>query len=59
MYTVSDVSSVQVASLNEWVVIMYQGIDATGEDKQPVMNNSPIAAIFFVVFIFAGAYECS
>ena len=45
----------KVASLNEWVVIMYQGIDATGEDEQPITNNSPIAAGFFVIFIFAGA----
>jgi hypothetical protein len=45
----------QVASLNEWVFIMYQGIDAVGENEQPEQNNSPIAAIFFIVFIFAGA----
>lgn len=45
----------QVASLNDWTIIMYQGIDARGENLQPQQNNSPLAAIYFVVFIFAGS----
>jgi len=45
----------KVAALNEWVPIMYQGVDAVGEDLQPQENNSPVAALFFVTFVFVGA----
>merc|ERR1740133_921748 len=44
----------KVASLNEWVPIMYQGIDSRGPDLQPKEGNGPAAALFFVVFVFAG-----
>jgi hypothetical protein len=45
----------KVAALNQWSPIMYQGIDAVGEDLQPQQNNSPVAALFFIIFVFVGA----
>ena len=34
---------------------MYQGMDIRGIDEQPRENASPAAALFFIIFIFAGA----
>ena len=45
----------KVASLDQWVTIMYQGIDAVGNDEQPKQNTAPVAALYFVIFVFTGA----
>lgn len=46
----------EMASLEMWLSIMYNGIDAVGIDKQPVLNNDPYICIFFIVFIVVGSF---
>lgn len=46
----------EMATLEMWLSIMYDGVDAVGVDKQPVLNNNPYISIFFVIFIIVGAF---
>ncbi|KAA8495059.1 Sodium channel protein type 10 subunit alpha [Porphyridium purpureum] len=46
----------EVASLSNWLDIMYAAMDATGENMQPVEDNQFAACIYFVAFIFVGSF---
>merc|ERR1719181_626251 len=35
---------------------MYSGVDAVDIDMQPMRNNSPVMAIFFMAFILVGGF---
>eukprot|EP00808_Paulinella_micropora_P016231 g27052.t1 len=41
----------QVATLSGWSNIMYAAIDSTGVDQGPEYRNSPLAGIYFIIFI--------
>jgi hypothetical protein len=34
---------------------MWQGVDATQVHHLPIRQNSPVASIFFIIYIIAGA----
>lgn len=39
-----------------WISVMSNGVDATGIDKQPKLNNNRWVTIYFVVFIIFGTF---
>ena len=45
----------EIATLDEWLEVMYSAQDIVGTDKQPRLNNSGMNAIFFVLFICVGS----
>jgi hypothetical protein len=45
-----------VSTLESWPDIMYQAVDGQGTKKGPKVNANPIAAYFFVIFIFIGSF---
>ncbi|XP_075929779.1 voltage-dependent T-type calcium channel subunit alpha-1I-like isoform X1 [Petromyzon marinus] len=40
-----------LASKDGWVNIMYDGLDAVGEDLQPVRNHNPWMLLYFISFL--------
>ncbi|KAM4583766.1 voltage-dependent T-type calcium channel subunit alpha-1I-like [Odontesthes bonariensis] len=40
-----------LASKDGWVNIMYHGLDAVGNDQQPVTNNNPWMLLYFISFL--------
>jgi hypothetical protein len=49
---INSISTLFQASTTEmWILIMYDGIDATKPGQQPLRNSHPAMAIFFVVFM--------
>jgi len=46
----------EMATLEGWLVVMYSGVDAAGEDKHPVRDYNPSACVFFVIFIIVGSF---
>ena len=40
-----------MASKDGWVQIMYQGIDAVGEDREPIENYNEWRMIYFIGFL--------
>ncbi|EEH58460.1 voltage-gated ion channel superfamily [Micromonas pusilla CCMP1545] len=46
----------ETATLENWLFIMYHGVDTTSLDHQPVRDASPYLALFFVVFIIVGSF---
>lgn len=45
-----------VASFEGWLDVMYDAVDATDVDMQPVFMAHPEAAAFFVIFIIVGSF---
>lgn len=45
-----------ITSLENWPSLMYLAIDATDQDKAPVLNNNPAAAYYFIVFILINSF---
>ncbi|XP_077958886.1 voltage-dependent T-type calcium channel subunit alpha-1G isoform X2 [Gasterosteus aculeatus] len=45
-----------LASKDGWVDIMYNGLDAVGVDKQPVMNHNPWMLLYFISFLLIVAF---
>lgn len=45
-----------IASLEGWPDIMYQAIDSSEVDKGPILNNNPVTALYFVLFILIGSF---
>jgi hypothetical protein len=45
-----------VITRRAWLDVMYSGMDVTKEGHQPVRDASPHNALFFVVFLFVGAF---
>ncbi|XP_033633746.1 sodium channel protein 1 brain-like isoform X2 [Asterias rubens] len=46
----------QVATFEGWLEVIQASVDSRGPDMQPSYEASPIAYIFFVVFIIFGAF---
>ena len=44
------------ATFEGWMEVMDDAVDSTEIDKQPVFENSFIAYLFFLVFIFVGSF---
>ena len=38
-----------------WVDVMYNGLDATGIDKQPKVNSNVPIILYFVAFMIVGS----
>ena len=47
---------VEVASLDEWVDVMFDAMDVTKLYEQPKTNNSWGGAIFFILFVAIGSF---
>ena len=45
----------EIATLDEWVDVMYAAMDITNFNVQPALNNSSVNAVFFVLFICIGS----
>ncbi|WZN63876.1 voltage-gated calcium/sodium channel protein [Chloropicon roscoffensis] len=45
----------EIATLDEWLEVMYASQDISGTDRQPIMNKSSTNAVFFVLFICIGS----
>eukprot|EP00002_Diphylleia_rotans_P018406 TRINITY_DN3563_c0_g1_i4.p1 TRINITY_DN3563_c0_g1~~TRINITY_DN3563_c0_g1_i4.p1 ORF type:complete len:1670 (+),score=301.84 TRINITY_DN3563_c0_g1_i4:113-5122(+) len=45
-----------IATFDDWLSLMFSGVDATGIDKQPQFNNRPQMILYFVLFIIFGAF---
>ena len=45
-----------VASLEGWPDIMIATVDATGVDKGPAKEATPIYAVFYMIFILIGSF---
>ena len=46
----------EMSTLEMWLDVMYNGIDAVGVDRQPRRDHNIAVAIFFVTFIIIGAF---
>nr|XP_056713191.1 sodium channel protein type 5 subunit alpha-like [Euleptes europaea] len=46
----------QVATFKGWMDIMYAAVDATGDERQPVFENSLYMYLYFVIFIIFGSF---
>mmetsp|Transcript_3119 Transcript_3119/g.7221 ORF Transcript_3119/g.7221 Transcript_3119/m.7221 type:complete len:1718 (+) Transcript_3119:685-5838(+) len=46
----------EIATLENWLGIMYHGVDMTEIDVQPIRDHNPFYCIFFVVFIIVGSF---
>eukprot|EP00347_Sterkiella_histriomuscorum_P004762 403359206 len=45
-----------VSSLENWVDVLYQAVDATIADNGPIQDNFPPYAFYFVIFILIGTF---
>ena len=46
----------EIGTLEGWVDIMYLGMDSVSHETAPIKDNRPLVAIYFVLFVFLGAY---
>lgn len=46
----------EMSTLEMWLDVMYNGIDAVGVDQQPERDHNITVAIFYVAFIIIGAF---
>eukprot|EP00817_Percolomonadidae_sp_ATCC50343_P003370 CAMPEP_0117433000 /NCGR_PEP_ID=MMETSP0758-20121206/12422_1 /TAXON_ID=63605 /ORGANISM="Percolomonas cosmopolitus, Strain AE-1 (ATCC 50343)" /LENGTH=2577 /DNA_ID=CAMNT_0005223347 /DNA_START=40 /DNA_END=7770 /DNA_ORIENTATION=- len=49
-------SLTEVASLSEWAVVMYKGMDVVGVDRQPQRDFAPYYSIYFILYILVGSF---
>jgi hypothetical protein len=45
-----------ISSLEGWPDIMFACVDAFDVEKGPVINTSPVASYFFILFVFIGSF---
>lgn len=45
-----------LSSIDGWVDIMYEGIDAVGVDKQPIVNYNEAMILFYIIFLLVGGF---
>jgi len=45
-----------LCSIDGWVDIMYQGIDAVGPDEEPVEGANDINSLYFIAFLLIGGF---
>ena len=53
---VAMLSLFEIASLELWTEFMHNGVDATAPGLQPIKNNNPKAALYFVTFVIVGSF---
>ena len=41
----------EIMTLDEWIMVAYNGIDAVGVDKQPQYNYQKLMVVYFITFI--------
>lgn len=46
----------EMSTLEMWLDVMYNGIDAVGVNQQPTRDHNKPVAIFFMSFIIIGAF---
>eukprot|EP00898_Chlorokybus_atmophyticus_P005123 jgi/Chlat1/5611/Chrsp369S00415 len=46
----------EVGTLSNWAIVMDSGIDATGEEIQPVRDHHVVMALYFVAFVIVGSF---
>ena len=46
----------ELGTLEGWVEVMYIGMDSVSYSVSPIKDSRPLVAIYFVAFIFLGAY---
>jgi len=46
----------EIATMEMWPDFMYAGVDATKAGQQPVNDNSPENALYFVAFVVVGSF---
>eukprot|EP00803_Ostreobium_quekettii_P004182 evm.model.scf_87.7 EVM.evm.TU.scf_87.7 scf_87:110745-119200(-) len=46
----------EMATLEMWLDVMYDGVDAAGVDEQPIQGNNPFICVFFILFIIVGSF---
>lgn len=46
----------EMSTTEQWVDVMHAGMDATDIDMQPRVNNSPIWALFFIMYMIFGSF---
>lgn len=46
----------QVACLNGWTSLMFQGVDAAGIDLQPIQDNNRGWVIYYILFVLVGGF---
>ena len=46
----------EMSTLEMWLDIMYNGMDAVGVDRQPKRDHNSAIAVFFVSFVIIGAF---
>lgn len=53
---IASVTLFEMMTTEGWVDTMNNGIDTAGIEKQPIVENRPYAAIYFVIFIILGCF---
>ena len=46
----------EIATTEGWIDVMYAAVDQRGIEMQPVRDNNPLWALFFIVFLIVGAF---
>ena len=46
----------EIATTEGWIDIMYAAVDQRGIEMQPIRDNNPFWALFFIVFLIVGAF---
>jgi hypothetical protein len=46
----------EMSTTEQWVDVMYAGVDATGIDMQPIVNYGEPWVLFFVAFMIVGSF---
>ena len=45
-----------MATLSDWLNVMYDGMSITGADSDFILKSRPYTVIFFVLFVIVGAF---
>ena len=45
-----------MATTDNWITVMNQGVDSVGIDMQPVLDNNIYWAMFFIAFLVLGNF---
>jgi len=56
VFPVSSAYRSQVATLENWATIMYQAMNSTKLDEQPILNGNDGMAVYFIVFLIVGVF---
>eukprot|EP00892_Ulva_mutabilis_P001295 jgi/Ulvmu1/11166/UM072_0002.1 len=53
---VALLSLFEIATMEMWPDFMYAGVDATSAGQQPIQDDSPLNAMYFVAFVVVGSF---